>query len=86
MLFRSIPSPYVPNNHQVLNAKSLSDSGAALMIEEKDMNADRLVSEITALIQHPERLVAMGKAAKTLGKPDAAEDMIGLMEKILKGN
>jgi len=81
-----IPSPYVPNNHQVLNAKSLSDSGAALMIEEKDMNADRLVSEITALIQHPERLVAMGKAAKTLGKPDAAEEMIGLMEKILKGN
>ena len=36
-----IPSPYVANNHQYYNAKSLSDSGAAIMIEEKDL--DKLV-------------------------------------------
>ena len=32
-----IPSPYVPNNHQYYNAKSLIDKNAALMIEEKDL-------------------------------------------------
>ena len=31
-----IPSPYVTNNHQEANARSLVDQGAASMILEKD--------------------------------------------------
>lgn len=33
-----IPSPYVTNNHQYLNAKSLVDRGLAMMIEEKQLD------------------------------------------------
>ena len=41
-----IPSPYVPNNHQYYNAKALADKKASLLLEEKDLTADSLVSSI----------------------------------------
>ena len=41
-----IPSPYVPNNHQVKNALDLVNNRAALMIEEKDLNFEVLDSNI----------------------------------------
>jgi UDP-N-acetylglucosamine--N-acetylmuramyl-(pentapeptide) pyrophosphoryl-undecaprenol N-acetylglucosamine transferase len=81
-----IPSPFVPNNHQVLNAKSLADSGAALMIEESDLNTQEMVKTIIELIANRDRLKIMADHAKRLGKPDAANQMILLMEEILKGN
>ncbi len=33
-----IPSPYVAENHQYMNAKVLADAGAAMLIEEKDLS------------------------------------------------
>jgi len=80
-----IPSPYVPNNHQVLNAKALADNGAAMMIEEKDMSVKTLTKGILDLVGHPERLRVMGGHAKRLGKPLAAQQMVALMESIVKG-
>ena len=41
-----IPSPYVANNHQVLNARSLSNHNAAIMIEESNLNNSELFSSI----------------------------------------
>lgn len=37
-----IPSPYVTNNHQFLNAKMLVDNGLAIMIEEKNLDKELL--------------------------------------------
>jgi UDP-N-acetylglucosamine--N-acetylmuramyl-(pentapeptide) pyrophosphoryl-undecaprenol N-acetylglucosamine transferase len=33
-----IPSPYVAENHQYMNAKVLADADAAMLIEEKDLS------------------------------------------------
>ena len=41
-----IPSPNVTANHQYLNAKHLCDIGAAIMIEEKNLSADRLLEAV----------------------------------------
>lgn len=41
-----IPSPYVANNHQLFNALSLKNNNACIMIEEKDLNKDILISSI----------------------------------------
>ena len=41
-----IPSPYVANNHQYYNALSLKNNEACIMIEEKDLNKDILLSSI----------------------------------------
>lgn len=50
-----IPSPYVANNHQFYNANVLVEKGAALMIEEKDLNASTLNKSIIELFMDPKR-------------------------------
>lgn len=45
-----IPSPYVANNHQYYNALDLVDKNAALMIEEKEFTADKMINYIDNLL------------------------------------
>ena len=46
-----IPSPYVPNNHQVYNAREFVNAGAAEMIEEKDLSGERLADAVNRLMK-----------------------------------
>ena len=70
-----IPSPNVTNNHQYYNAKAIADSGAAILIEEKDMpeGENILAGEIMSLVVRPESLSTMAESAKKLGRTDAAD-------------
>ena len=45
-----IPSPYVTDNHQVLNALDLKNQEAALVIEERDLNIDSLDNAINKIM------------------------------------
>ena len=51
-----IPSPYVPNNHQYINAMDLVNEKAAILIEEKDLDSEKLVGEIDNLLTDENRL------------------------------
>ncbi len=69
-----IPSPNVTNNHQYYNAKAVADAGAAVLIEEKDLNADPgLLSQALLRLEADEAArTAMQEAARAAAKPDAA--------------
>lgn len=77
-----IPSPYVPNNHQVMNALELVNRNAALMIEEKDLSARSLADTLNDLMADRQKRENLGKQAKMLGKTDAAYRMIEWMEEL----
>ena len=77
-----IPSPYVPNNHQYYNAKSLTDKGAATMIEEKDLTYDSLGSKIKELIFDDTKLKQLSKNALSIRNPKVIEDIIKEIDKI----
>lgn len=77
-----IPSPYVPNNHQFYNAKSLVDKGAALMIEEKDLTADNLNITINDIINDEAKLKSLANHALSLGNPKVMEDIIMAIEEL----
>lgn len=70
-----IPSPYVTNNHQEKNALWLTESGAALMIRERELTGERLFAELKQLLERPQRLTEMAQAAKSLGRPDACRQL-----------
>ena len=74
-----IPSTYVPNNHQFLNAKSMLDNGASLLIEEKDLTMEKLVSTVDELINDDMKLQEMSEAARRMSHPNAAEDFVKLI-------
>jgi UDP-N-acetylglucosamine--N-acetylmuramyl-(pentapeptide) pyrophosphoryl-undecaprenol N-acetylglucosamine transferase len=67
-----IPSPNVAENHQYHNAKFLADSGAAVLLEDKDA-AERLASVVENLIINNQELLELKNKALKLGKPDAAD-------------
>lgn len=48
-----IPSPYVPNNHQLKNAYDLVNNGAGILIEEKDLTDDILINKVDELFNSP---------------------------------
>ena len=41
-----IPSPYVTNNHQYMNAMDLVNNKAGLILEEKDLDSNNLINMI----------------------------------------
>jgi len=70
-----IPFPKAADNHQVANAQSLVEAGAAVMIEERDLTGEFLAAEIRAILDSPGRREAMARAAGRLGSPQAASEI-----------
>lgn len=68
-----VPYPFA-GAHQRLNASYLAGEGAAVMVADADLDADRLVRETTSLLDDRRR-AAMASAASRLGRPDAATDL-----------
>ncbi len=79
-----VPSPYVPNNHQVYNARELADRDAAVMIEEGDLTAEVLAETVNALMKDDMRRETLGRNAALLGRPDAAAEMAEWLEEITR--
>jgi UDP-N-acetylglucosamine--N-acetylmuramyl-(pentapeptide) pyrophosphoryl-undecaprenol N-acetylglucosamine transferase len=71
-----IPFPYAADNHQVLNAGSLSDEGAAEMIIETDLSGIILSQKIAYYAAHREALNDMAAKAKRFGNPNAAGNIV----------
>lgn len=74
-----VPYPHHRDRQQFHNADVLVRAGAAEVVEEKDMSAERLQRTFTALLGDPGRLARMGEAARAQcpGDPCVAilEDM-----------
>lgn len=75
-----VPLPGSPRDHQTANAAALVRVGGAIAIPDEELTGDRLVVEVTPLIDDRGRLGAMGDAARTLAHPDAAERVADLVE------
>lgn len=68
-----IPSPNVAENHQYYNALELQKAGAAVVIEEKELTADRLIETVERLTADRASLASMGKLARALAEPKSLE-------------
>lgn len=77
-----VPLPTAADDHQRKNAEALERAGAAKMIVQSELNGERLASEIAALVGHPEKITEMETAAKALGREDAAEKTVDLIEEL----
>jgi UDP-N-acetylglucosamine--N-acetylmuramyl-(pentapeptide) pyrophosphoryl-undecaprenol N-acetylglucosamine transferase len=73
-----VPYPHAADNHQELNAKEMVDAGAAVMIREADLTADRLAQEIRAILGDADRRKRMERASGLLGRPEAAREIADL--------
>ncbi len=79
-----IPSPNVTHNHQMKNAMDMEKAGAALVIPEDDLNPNNFVSSIDHILLDTNYAKKMSDASKRLGVPDASDQVISVMENLIK--
>lgn len=60
-----VPFPAAVDDHQTRNAEYLVRAGAALLVQERDLDAPRLAALLRELLQDPARLVSMARAARS---------------------
>ena len=65
-----VPFPFAVDDHQTANARFLAEAGAAVLVQQKELTAEKLARLIQSL-DRP-RLLDMARKARALGKPDAA--------------
>ena len=70
-----IPYPYATADHQSANARFMERAGAAVVIEDRELNGPRLAQEVGRLLADPSRLAAMARASASLARPDAAREV-----------
>jgi UDP-N-acetylglucosamine--N-acetylmuramyl-(pentapeptide) pyrophosphoryl-undecaprenol N-acetylglucosamine transferase len=78
-----VPFPFAADDHQRRNAEALEGAGAGRMILQQDLSGERLAQEIAMLVREPERVNAMGQAARKLARGDAAAAVVDLMEELV---
>lgn len=81
----ALPSVLIPlkiamDDHQTLNARALSEAGAARVIAEDDLTVAGLTAALTDILSDPAKLAAMSAAARSVAIPDAAARLADLVE------
>jgi len=77
-----VPWPGAAENHQVDNARELSDAGAAMLLEEHDLTVDLLIAEIERMLADPAHLAEMSTAAAHIGERHRSGALVDVIERV----
>jgi len=66
-----VPYPYAVDDHQTSNAKFLSNHGAAVLLPQNELTAQKLAELLSNLTR--EELLSMAIAARSMAKPEATK-------------
>jgi UDP-N-acetylglucosamine--N-acetylmuramyl-(pentapeptide) pyrophosphoryl-undecaprenol N-acetylglucosamine transferase len=75
-----VPLPGAPGDHQTANARVLERAGAARLRPDASGDGPALAADLDRLTADRPALEAMGRAARSLGRPDAADAAARLVE------
>lgn len=78
-----IPSPYVAENHQFHNAMTLKNAGAAEVIEEKDLNGEKLIKTVETIISDKSLLSSMSVNAQKVAIDDANKRIYDIIMELI---
>jgi UDP-N-acetylglucosamine--N-acetylmuramyl-(pentapeptide) pyrophosphoryl-undecaprenol N-acetylglucosamine transferase len=80
-----IPFGASTDSHQLRNAQEMQRTGAARLIPEPQLTAERLTQGILSLLDQPGELQAMAASARRLAKPRAVQDIVDMVEDLAFG-
>ena len=80
-----VPYPHATADHQTANARGLAQAGAAVVVADAELDADRLVAAVEAVLLDDARRETMARAALAFARPDAARHVaqivLGLIDR-----
>lgn len=77
-----IPLKIAADDHQTHNADFLKSVGAAEVIAEDDLTVEALLETLQRLLSDPIDLARRAAAARSVARPDAAQDLADLVERV----
>ena len=77
-----VPLPHAIDDHQTANARVLSESGAAQLVQQGTDLPGKLAKLLTGFIAMPGRLSAIAENARKLALPDAASTVADVVEEV----
>lgn len=80
-----IPYPYAAGRHQELNARRLSEMGAARVILDHELNGESLARNIRWLYENSGMRSEMERLSRSFGRPDAAQRVVDIVMNLIKG-
>ncbi|PLX73567.1 MAG: undecaprenyldiphospho-muramoylpentapeptide beta-N-acetylglucosaminyltransferase [Azoarcus sp.] len=78
-----VPFPHAVDDHQTGNAGFLAENGAAYLLPQTELNAERLAGILVSLDRT--RLLQMAEHARALAKPRATEAVVRICEELAGG-
>ncbi|HEY0905567.1 MAG TPA: undecaprenyldiphospho-muramoylpentapeptide beta-N-acetylglucosaminyltransferase [Methylophilus sp.] len=73
-----VPFPFAVDDHQTTNAAYLQQAGAALLIQQRDLEVQTLAQTLQALDR--DTCLQMARKARALARPQAAEEVANLLQ------
>jgi len=80
-----VPFAAAAEDHQTLNARALATEGAAWVMTESDFTAVALAARLAGLMADAARLTEAAAAAAAQGRPQAAQDLASLVDRLAGG-
>ena len=80
-----VPLPGAPSDHQMHNARTLEAHGAAVVVPDAECDAARLDPLLSDLLANTAGLEEMGRAARAMARPDAAQRLADYVEECARG-
>ncbi len=77
-----VPSPNVSEDHQTKNAQALVDKSAALMVADKDAEAEGMTL-VASTLADPKLMASLSQNIKMLAREDAAQSIVDVIEKVI---
>lgn len=77
-----VPFPFAVDDHQTTNAGFLAEAGAAWVMQQKDLDAEKLAAHLAALTR--EQLAEMSLKAQSLAKPEATRRVAQICEELAR--
>ena len=77
-----IPYAAATADHQTANARGLKEAGGAIVIPESQMTIEALTEQIMLVLGQPRGAEQMARAALSVGKPDATDELVALVEQL----
>ncbi|MDX1403178.1 MAG: undecaprenyldiphospho-muramoylpentapeptide beta-N-acetylglucosaminyltransferase [Woeseiaceae bacterium] len=72
-----VPFPYAVDDHQTANARPMTESGAAAVLQEKDLTGESLADLLRQWLSSREGLLERALKSRLLAQPDALQRITG---------
>ena len=76
-----VPFPFAVGNHQYYNAKAVADVGGGIIMEEKDLTEEKVMSLIDGFRKDTAVLADMGENAGKAVKRNAAKEIVDVIKR-----